>query len=89
MRNISFIIPKKKNSFWGISKCFFTVSKLFLVLPAEFPSVWSLLGPVSRLVVPPLPCSQSNWSPVWAFVQEHVLSKSQEAVEYSKHLSDI
>lgn len=65
---------------------FLTVSKLFLALPAEFPSVWSLLGPVSRLVVPPLPCSQSNWSPVWAFVQEHVLSKSQEAVKSIKTL---
>lgn len=84
MRNISFNMIPKKKFFLGNFKMFLTVSKLFLALPAEFPSVWSLLGPVSRLVVPPLPCSQSNWSPVWAFVQEHVLSKSQEAVKSIK-----
>lgn len=86
MRNISFNMIPKKKFFLGNFKMFLTVSKLFLALPAEFPSVWSLLGPVSRLVVPPLPCSQSNWSPVWAFVHEHVLSKSQEAVKSIKTL---
>lgn len=58
--------------------------------PEAFPVVWSAVGPVKKLGVPPDPLIQSKSSPLFALTHVHIpLSKSQSpemnsSVDYLK-----